>query len=65
MSNVFKRFIANESGATAVEYALIAGVMAIGVIAAATSLGTKLKTGFGTLGDSVTNNTGAVAKAAP
>lgn len=29
MTNIFKRFVKDESGATAIEYALIAAVMAV------------------------------------
>ena len=39
-------FIANESGATAIEYALIASLVAIAIIGALTTLGTKLQTSF-------------------
>jgi pilus assembly protein Flp/PilA len=34
-----KKFLANESGATAIEYGLIAALIAVGIIAAATTLG--------------------------
>ena len=36
------RFAADESGATAIEYGLIAALIAVGIIAAATTLGTSL-----------------------
>jgi pilus assembly protein Flp/PilA len=35
-------FWRNESGATAIEYALIAGFIALLIVAGATSIGTKL-----------------------
>jgi pilus assembly protein Flp/PilA len=36
------RFVTNTSGATAIEYALIAGLIAIVIVAAVTSVGTML-----------------------
>jgi pilus assembly protein Flp/PilA len=37
----------DESGATAIEYGLIAALIAVGIIAAATTLGTSLSNLFG------------------
>lgn len=37
-----KRFLDDESGATAIEYGLIAALIAVGIIAAATTLGSGL-----------------------
>jgi pilus assembly protein Flp/PilA len=42
----FKSFVANESGATAIEYALIASLIAIALVTILGSLGTKLSTEF-------------------
>ena len=36
------RFIKDEEGATAIEYGLIAGLVALGIIVAITALGTDL-----------------------
>ncbi len=36
------RFVSDDSGATAIEYGLIAALIAVGIIAAATSLGGSL-----------------------
>ena len=44
--NMVKRFIKDESGATAIEYGLIAALIAVGIIVAATSLGTQLSSMF-------------------
>jgi len=41
MKNVFARFINDESGATAIEYGLIAALIAVVLITALTSVGTK------------------------
>jgi pilus assembly protein Flp/PilA len=45
-AKVIKNFVANESGATAIEYALIASLVSVVIIAALTQLGTKIKTVF-------------------
>lgn len=45
MNNV-ARFMNDESGATAIEYGLIAALIAVGIIAAATTLGTSLSSLF-------------------
>jgi pilus assembly protein Flp/PilA len=42
-----KKFVANETGATAIEYALIASLIAVAIIAGLTALGTRLSTTFG------------------
>jgi len=39
-------FIANENGATAIEYSLIAALIAVVVITASTTIGTNLSTTF-------------------
>ena len=46
MMNIFKKFISNESGATAIEYGLIAALIAVVIITALTTLGTTLNTTF-------------------
>ena len=40
--NLLSRFAADESGATAIAYGLIAALIAVGIIAAATALGGSL-----------------------
>jgi pilus assembly protein Flp/PilA len=44
--NTVARFVNDESGATAIEYGLIAALIAVGIIAAATALGGSLSTLF-------------------
>ncbi|GGB57370.1 fimbrial protein [Roseibium aquae] len=46
MNKIFARFAKDESGATAIEYGLIAGLVAVVIIAGATTLGTDLNTLF-------------------
>jgi pilus assembly protein Flp/PilA len=43
----FARFFKDESGATAIEYALLAGLIGVGVVAAADTLGTEITALFG------------------
>lgn len=43
---IIKAFIADESGATAIEYALIAAGIALAIIAAVNGLGTAIKGRF-------------------
>ena len=45
--NTIARFANDESGATAIEYGLIAALIAVGIIAAATTLGDSLSSLFG------------------
>ena len=43
------RFVKNESGATAIEYGLIAALISVAIIGGATALGGNLNTLFGNL----------------
>jgi pilus assembly protein Flp/PilA len=51
---LLKRFIQNESGATAIEYGLIAGLIAVVIITAVTSIGTGLNAKFTSISNSLT-----------
>ena len=53
MSKFVTRFLKNESGATAIEYGLIAALIAVVVVSVITTLGGKLETAFGAIGDKV------------
>jgi len=44
--STIKRFLQNESGATAIEYGLIAAGISVAIIAVVQGLGTKLNTTF-------------------
>ena len=46
MTKFAKNFLINESGATAIEYGLIAALIAVAAIAAMSALGTKLNSTF-------------------
>ena len=43
---IIKRFLADETGATAIEYALLAAGISLAIIAVVNGLGTKLNTKF-------------------
>jgi pilus assembly protein Flp/PilA len=49
MNNLVKRFVKDESGATAIEYGLIAAGISVAIIAVVNSLGSQLKTTFSTV----------------
>ena len=50
MKRILTRFAKDESGATAIEYGLIAALIAIAIIGALTSIGTNLTTTFTSIG---------------
>jgi pilus assembly protein Flp/PilA len=49
MNTLVKRFVKNESGATAIEYGLIAAGISVAIIAVVNSLGSQLKSTFTTV----------------
>ena len=53
MSKFVKRFLKDESGATAIEYGLIAALISVTIIAAVTSLGGQLGNKFNEMATSV------------
>lgn len=53
MKNLLVRFVRNESGATAIEYGLIAGLIAVVIIGAVTAVGTDVKAAFQKIADSI------------
>jgi pilus assembly protein Flp/PilA len=48
-----RRFLADESGATAIEYGLIAAGIALAIIAVVNGLGAKLNTKFSSINTSL------------
>ncbi|MEN3150357.1 Flp family type IVb pilin [Neorhizobium sp. IRAMC:178] len=46
MTKIFARFMKDESGATAIEYGLIAALISVALIAGATTLGNSLNNQF-------------------
>ena len=53
--NLIKNFIREEDGVTAIEYGLIAALIAVVIIAAVTVVGTQLKKTFSTIGTKLTS----------
>lgn len=53
MKDLIKRFAANESGATAIEYGLIASLIAVAIIGAAGALGNKVSSTFNKVSNSL------------
>jgi pilus assembly protein Flp/PilA len=49
--NAGRRFLRDEEGVTAIEYGLIAALIAVVIITAVTTIGTELDTTFTTIGD--------------
>jgi pilus assembly protein Flp/PilA len=62
MKNIFARFAQDESGATAIEYGLIAALISVALIVAATAVGGSLSGLFTTIDTKLTE---ATAKANP
>ena len=53
MTSLFSRFVRDESGATAIEYGLIAALIAVVIIGAVTTVGTNLSGTFQTVAGAV------------
>ena len=53
MSKVFTKFLKDDSGATAIEYGLIAALISVVIITAVTTVGTNLTAMFNTVGSKV------------
>ena len=55
MSKFFARFKKDESGATAIEYGLIAALISVALIAGATTLGNTLNDTFASISTKMTD----------
>lgn len=53
MKNLLARFVKDESGATAIEYGLIAAGIALAIITVVNNLGGTLNTKFGSISSSL------------
>jgi pilus assembly protein Flp/PilA len=56
MKTLVARFAQDESGATAIEYGLIAAGISVAIIAIVNTLGTQLRTTFTTISTSLNTN---------
>ena len=54
MKGLFARFLKDNSGATAIEYGLIAAIVGVGIIVGLTQLQTGLNTLFGNVNTQLT-----------
>ncbi|YBV95782.1 Flp family type IVb pilin [Phyllobacteriaceae bacterium JZ32] len=64
MKNLFARFNRDESGATAIEYGLIAALISVAIIGGASALGTSINTKFTSIGTTL-EDAGKPAAPAP
>ncbi|CDX16656.1 Flp/Fap pilin component [Mesorhizobium sp. SOD10] len=55
MSNLIARFVKDESGATAIEYGLIAALIALAIMVGATALGSALNAKFQNISETLNN----------
>jgi len=53
MRKLFSRFVADTSGVTAIEYGLIAALIAVVIIGAVSTVGTSLSGTFGSVSNSL------------
>ena len=53
LKRMFLKFLSDQSGATAIEYGLIAAGIAVAIIAAVNGVGSSLNTMFGTVSTSL------------
>jgi pilus assembly protein Flp/PilA len=56
IKQAFVAFMKDESGQDLIEYALVAGLIALGAVAAMTGLSGKIGTAFNTVGNNLNNN---------
>ena len=56
ITSKLKSFADDQSGATAIEYALIAGIISIAIVAALTNTRTELTSTFNKVGTELKNN---------
>jgi len=56
MSKLIARFVKDESGATAIEYGLIAALIALAIMVGAGQLGTELNAQFQEVADTLANS---------
>ncbi|ANK74373.1 Flp family type IVb pilin [Ensifer adhaerens] len=57
MTKIFHRLLRDETGATAIEYGLIAALISVALIAGASTLGNSLDSTFNGIGGKITTST--------
>ena len=60
ITSIVRNFLADEQGATAIEYGLLAGLIAVVIIVAVTTIGTNLKAIFKMVADCLATPKGAL-----
>lgn len=55
MMKIFRRFMKNESGATAIEYGLIAALLSVAIITALGSVKEQLNTTYNKVSEALSN----------
>ncbi len=65
MKTLFARFAKDESGATAIEYGLIATLIAVALIVGATYLGNQLNDTFNYIGGQISTTGGGTTPTEP
>ncbi len=55
MKTIVSRFVKDESGATAIEYGLIASLIAVAIIVGAKALGSQINNTFNTVANKMAN----------
>jgi pilus assembly protein Flp/PilA len=63
MTKLIARFYKDESGATAIEYGLIAALIALAIMAGASALGTQIGTKFNNIANTIRDAGGAATPA--
>ena len=58
VARLIQKFVRDEEGVTAIEYGLIAALIAVVIIAAVTIVGTQLQAVFTTIGNALTTANG-------
>jgi pilus assembly protein Flp/PilA len=61
IAQFFKRLVRDERGVSALEYAILAGIIVVAVVAAGSYLSSGLKQGFQNLSTTISNQTAPVA----
>lgn len=56
MTKLIARFAKDESGATAIEYGLIAAGISVAIVAIVTTLGTNINAAFTTVSNAIAGN---------
>ena len=59
MKKLFARFLKDDSGATAIEYGLIAAGISVAIIAVVNGLGSTLNTKFGSISSQLGGGSGS------